>query len=483
MANKIDQIKVGSTTYDIVPNAVDNGDYKASCPALTSDTTLEVQSNKTTTINSSSTDSQYPSAKAVYDVLPKLSGTASAADVRKGKTFYKDSAVAQTGTMPDSSLSVSSTALTVSPTVTPTAVASATGNISLTAASTQPSSGYYIAATGGNSKTTGSSTAGSSSTISTTAGYIAASSKNITSSATATANANSKTAYYTIPPVSFNNGFSYKDNQSEYSTYLTVSAGYSDIQKMTGFELAKGEKLYNYTCSGVTYTIDIAESGAIYRLSNTGTIEHFNNYANGGQSNYIGYLNNYSNIKTFTNRSEGSTGYIDTFYNGTSTTDIGKIDVFYNYGPINTLDNEGGTIATLNNGVSSAGTIGTIDNGSSSTKNCVIQTLNNYSGNIITKVVNYGIISTIDTIGGTIDTLTASASGYHINTFSGNTSIGVMSASSYIDNHTGTMTVKNSGTINVTNSKTTNIQANTGTVKYISWTIKQDSSGNITFSK
>ena len=69
------QITVGTTSYDIIPNAItdSNANYKASCPTISSDTTVEVDSNKTTVINSSSTDTQYPSAKAVYTAIQNAS--------------------------------------------------------------------------------------------------------------------------------------------------------------------------------------------------------------------------------------------------------------------------------------------------------------------------------------------------------------------------------------------------------------------------
>lgn len=69
------QITVGTTSYDIIPNAItdSNANYKASCPTISSNTTVEVDSNKTTVINSSSTDTEYPSAKAVYTAIKKAS--------------------------------------------------------------------------------------------------------------------------------------------------------------------------------------------------------------------------------------------------------------------------------------------------------------------------------------------------------------------------------------------------------------------------
>ena len=69
------QITVGTTSYDIIPSAITDSDanYRASCPTISSDTTVEVDSNKTTVINSSSTDTEYPSAKAVYTAIKKAS--------------------------------------------------------------------------------------------------------------------------------------------------------------------------------------------------------------------------------------------------------------------------------------------------------------------------------------------------------------------------------------------------------------------------
>ena len=69
------QITVGTTSYNIIPDAItdSNANYKASCPAISSDTTVEVASNKTTVIDSSSTDTEYPSAKAVYTAIQKAS--------------------------------------------------------------------------------------------------------------------------------------------------------------------------------------------------------------------------------------------------------------------------------------------------------------------------------------------------------------------------------------------------------------------------
>ena len=69
------QITVGTTSYDIIPSAITDSDanYRASCPTISSDTTVEVNSNKTTVINSSSTDTEYPSARAVYTAIQSAS--------------------------------------------------------------------------------------------------------------------------------------------------------------------------------------------------------------------------------------------------------------------------------------------------------------------------------------------------------------------------------------------------------------------------
>ena len=69
------KISIGAASYDIIPDAItdSNANYKASCPKISSNTTVEVASNKTTVINSSSTDNQYPSALAVYTAIQKAS--------------------------------------------------------------------------------------------------------------------------------------------------------------------------------------------------------------------------------------------------------------------------------------------------------------------------------------------------------------------------------------------------------------------------
>ena len=95
----ISKITVNSTTYDITATEITDGTYTVACPTLTSNTYAEVTSNKTTVISSISTNDQYPTAKAVYDAIPTLSGTASAANVLSGATFYSNSYTKQTGTM------------------------------------------------------------------------------------------------------------------------------------------------------------------------------------------------------------------------------------------------------------------------------------------------------------------------------------------------------------------------------------------------
>ena len=48
--NSIKKIKVGSTTYDVVPSMVTDGTYKASCPTLTADATLATTNDLTNNI-------------------------------------------------------------------------------------------------------------------------------------------------------------------------------------------------------------------------------------------------------------------------------------------------------------------------------------------------------------------------------------------------------------------------------------------------
>lgn len=69
------KISIGAASYDIIPDAItdSNANYKASCPKISSNTTVEVASSKTTVINSSSTDDQYPSALAVYTAIQNAS--------------------------------------------------------------------------------------------------------------------------------------------------------------------------------------------------------------------------------------------------------------------------------------------------------------------------------------------------------------------------------------------------------------------------
>ena len=76
LTNTIKQVTVGTTAYEILPESLSTeGTYSASCPTLSSDTTIEVESNKVTSLlSSSSTDSQYPSARAVYNTLKDLFG-------------------------------------------------------------------------------------------------------------------------------------------------------------------------------------------------------------------------------------------------------------------------------------------------------------------------------------------------------------------------------------------------------------------------
>ena len=73
--SSLKKISIGAASYDIIPDAItdSNANYKASCPMISSNTTVEVASNKTNVINSSSTDKQYPSAKAVFTAIQNAS--------------------------------------------------------------------------------------------------------------------------------------------------------------------------------------------------------------------------------------------------------------------------------------------------------------------------------------------------------------------------------------------------------------------------
>lgn len=73
--SSLKKISIGAASYDIIPEAItdSNANYKASCPPISSNTTVEVASNKTKVINSSSTDNQYPSAKAVFTAIQNAS--------------------------------------------------------------------------------------------------------------------------------------------------------------------------------------------------------------------------------------------------------------------------------------------------------------------------------------------------------------------------------------------------------------------------
>ena len=73
--SSLKKISIGAASYDIIPDAItdSNANYKASCPAISSNTTVEVASNKTIAIHSSSTDNQYPSAKAVFTAIQNAS--------------------------------------------------------------------------------------------------------------------------------------------------------------------------------------------------------------------------------------------------------------------------------------------------------------------------------------------------------------------------------------------------------------------------
>ena len=91
--NKIDTITNGSETCDILDkNSVQlegnqeisgmktfNGTVTINVPLVDNTNTIEKKTNKVTSVSSSSTDAQYPSAKCVYDYV----------DANKGTKLYK----------------------------------------------------------------------------------------------------------------------------------------------------------------------------------------------------------------------------------------------------------------------------------------------------------------------------------------------------------------------------------------------------------
>ena len=76
LTNTIKQVTLVAAVYEILPESLSTeGIYSASCPTLSYDTTIEVESNKVTSLlSSSNTDNQYPSASAVYKTLKSLFG-------------------------------------------------------------------------------------------------------------------------------------------------------------------------------------------------------------------------------------------------------------------------------------------------------------------------------------------------------------------------------------------------------------------------
>lgn len=68
---KISQIKIGETSYDLNCKKLGNhnNNYLANCPTLGTNVNLEVQANKSSTISSTSTTSQYPTAKSVLSAV------------------------------------------------------------------------------------------------------------------------------------------------------------------------------------------------------------------------------------------------------------------------------------------------------------------------------------------------------------------------------------------------------------------------------
>lgn len=65
-----------NTALSALATVATSGSYTdlSNKPAIPDTTNMEITTNKTTTISSSSTDNQYPSAKAVYDYIQSLNG-------------------------------------------------------------------------------------------------------------------------------------------------------------------------------------------------------------------------------------------------------------------------------------------------------------------------------------------------------------------------------------------------------------------------
>lgn len=215
-----------------------------------------------------------------------ISSTATATAAANSTTAYYP--------IDSSAVTVSDSTLSVSPSVTPNAVASATGNISLTSQSSQPS-GYYIKVTGGNSATTGSATSGESSTVTWTAGYTDASTsstqKTISSTATASAVANSKDQYYSVPTATFtvdgnvvkttSTGGGYIENSTNAGTISggTVSANSPTITPSISSTYTSGS---GYAITG-TATTSVSVGTAGYISSSIGT-------RNTGTASISGYV-------------------------------------------------------------------------------------------------------------------------------------------------------------------------------------------------
>ena len=248
------------TDLTITPNAL-SGSWNSSTNKY-----VISQSSKTATMQSTVTTAGYVSSS----VGTKNTGTATVSaptnlEIPKA-TFEVSGASVKTtssgagyipasttvGTIGSGSVTISDSTLSVSPSVTPTPLASATGNVSLTASASQPS-GYYIKVTGGNSATTGSATSGESSTVTKTAGYIAAGTNTISSTATATANASSKDQYYSVPEATFaanaNEVFAATGGYvDEDATVFTIDEGSATTPTASGASSST-------TLSGTTLTV------------------------------------------------------------------------------------------------------------------------------------------------------------------------------------------------------------------------------------
>ena len=201
--------------------------------------------------------------------------------------------------------------------------ASATGNISLTAASAQPSSGYYIKATGsGTVSATGTATIG-------TAGYLAAGSKSSTSSSESS---NTATQYYTVPTAAFevsgntvktkSTGAGYVGASTTVGTISTTSRSAGDgsltLTAGAGSAAATGT---NFGLLG-TATTTKPSSGSYLTVTGSGTVS---GSGSGTVSTGTGYVTSGStSSKTATGSKSSNTA---TVYYPITTSGAGNLSV------------------------------------------------------------------------------------------------------------------------------------------------------------